>query len=254
MRVKEVVSTWEEFRVHWSGLYNFRMEGEVVPFDFDWPTLQQIVDGVRLDDEARIWRGSQGKKLDKTDVADWYRSLPIEDAVNSNVQMSHFNLSRISGQGQVLEGLYERIVNPWQEALRANGFTWERMNPIIFLSGPSCHTNYHIDGSHVLAVQVAGTKVFCALKDPDRWAPREIRERYWDVTRPEGITEDDVITFEMKPGDVLWNPLLIPHWVYATDETAYSLNISHGGMRLDGEFSPRGEELIQIEALRNRGA
>lgn len=249
-KAQEPVVTWEEFCRRWSGLYNFRMTGEVVPFDFEWPSVEEIVDAIRSDEEARIWRGAQGDRLDRTDVSDWFRSLPLEEAVRSRVQMSHFNLQRVSGPGQVLEGLFERVVQPWQEALRANGFTWDRMNPIVFLSGPQCHTNYHMDGSHVLAIQVAGTKVFCATKDPQRWAPHEARRTYWDTSMPEGITEDDVIRYEMKPGDVLWNPILIPHWVYAGDETAYSLNISHGGLRLNGELSPLGAELVEIEAAR----
>ena len=100
--------------------------------------------------------------------------------------MSHFNLQRVSGPGQVLEGLFEHVVQPWQEALRANGFTWRRMNPIVFLIGPQCHTNYHMDGSHVLAIQVAGTKVFCATKDPQRWAPKRQGAPIGTPTCPKG--------------------------------------------------------------------
>ena len=41
----------------------------------------------------------------------------------------------------------------------------------------------------------------------------------------------------MQPGDLLWNQLLTPHWVTAgADKAAFSLNISHGGLRHRGEF------------------
>ena len=50
----------------------------------------------------------------------------------------------------------------------------------------------------------------------------------------------------MTPGDVLFNKLLTPHWVQALgEEVAVSLNISHGGLRLDGEVCRNESELEQ---------
>ena len=45
-----------------------------------------------------------------------------------------------------------------------------------------------------------------------------------------------MISYEMQSGALLWNQLLTPHWVEASDEIAVSVNISHGGVRYMGEF------------------
>lgn len=61
---------------------------------------------------------------------------------------------------------------------------------------------------------------------------------------PEGITLDDALCYQMSPGAVLWNCLLTPHWVEAASEPAMSINISHGGLRLNGKLSPYEQELM----------
>jgi hypothetical protein len=132
-----------------------------------------------------------------------------------------------------------------EKALSSAGFTWTRCYPIIFISGPQCATNYHMDYSHVLAWQIYGTKIFTGLKDPDRWAPLETRIHSKGVLRPEGITVDDGLTYEMTPGTVLWNTFLTPHWVEASDKIACSINISHGGLCYQGKYYRHEEEVKQ---------
>ena len=59
---------------------------------------------------------------------------------------------------------------------------------------------------------------------------------------PSTITEADSLCHVMKPGDVLWNAFLTPHWIEASSDTAaMSVNISHGGLRFDGR--PHEQEL-----------
>ncbi|HZP83532.1 MAG TPA: hypothetical protein VFB21_17945 [Chthonomonadaceae bacterium] len=249
MTMQKTVRTWQEFRQEWDGVLNFLMAGECVPFAFDMPPVEQVIEEVRRDPEARIWRGAKGDALDQTDIADAFRALPIQQAVRAPVQMSHFKLSNFYGPGQLFHGFEEQVMEPWRQALAAAGFTWTRCYPILFLSGPHCATNYHMDGSHVVAWQREGVKRFVGLKDPQRWAPKEERLRYSQgVTRPEGITAADELAYEMKPGDVLWNALLTPHWVEAADQVAYSLNLSHGGLRLNGRLCPHEAELEEWRA------
>lgn len=248
--MQKTVRTWQAFRQEWDGVLNFLMAGECVPFAFAMPPVAQVIEEVRRDPEARIWRGAKGDALDKTDISDAFRALPIPQAVHAPVQMSHFKLSNFYGPGQLFHGFEAQVMEPWRQALAAAGFTWTRCYPILFLSGPHCATNYHLDGSHVVAWQREGVKRFVGLKDPHRWASQEERLQYSKgVTRPEGITADDELAYEMKPGDVLWNALLTPHWVEAADHVTYSLNLSHGGLRLDGRLCPHEAEL---EAWRAR--
>jgi hypothetical protein len=238
------VGTWQEFREAWDGVLNFRMVGDCVPFALNMPPVEQVVDEIRRDPDARIWRGAKGGTLDKNDIAESFRKLPIEKAVTARFQMSHFKLTNFCGPGKLFHGFEERVMEPWRRALVAAGFTWTRCYPIVFISGLGCATNYHLDYSHVLAWQLHGTKRFSGLRDPDRWAPLETRVSSGKgVTMPEGITEDDTLVYEMKPGDVLWNALLTPHWVEASDTVAYSINISHGGLRLNGRLCRHEQEL-----------
>ena len=148
-------------------------------------------------------------------------------------------------------------MEPWQAFLGRAGFTWYRCYPIVFIRGAHVPGRYHMDVSHVVAWQIHGTKVFHGLLDPYRWAPleRAVDPKWREgMVRPEGLRSADVLSYPMPPGTVLWNQLLTPHWVDAgeTDdgdptapgrEVAASINLSHGGLRLDGELSPAGQAL-----------
>ena len=59
----------------------------------------------------------------------------------------------------------------------------------------------------MLAWQIYGTKHFCGLTDPDRWAPREMRLNYnpSEFAKPEALTDADALCYTMRPGDALWN-------------------------------------------------
>lgn len=242
----ERVTTWGAFRRRWGGVRNFLMGGECVPFAYAPPPLERVVDELRADSEARITPGLKGDRLELADRAAEFRALPLAEAMRRPFALAHFKLSRFDAPGCCLHGFTAAVLTPWQEALRAAGFTWERCYPIVFISGIGCATNYHMDFSQVLAWQVHGTKRFCGLREPDCWAPHEIRVNY----RPEGFAKPTAITsvdaecFDMRPGDVLWNTLLTPHWVEAGEEVAMSINLSHGGLRWHGELCPHEQELV----------
>jgi len=239
------VTTWAEFRQRWDGVLNFLMAGECVPFEFALPSLDRIVDEMRREPQARITPGKKGSKLDMTDMREQFLKLPIEEALRSSFALAHFRLSAFDAPGKFLHGFKTQVLDRWQEALRAQGFTWTRCYPIIFISGAGCATNYHMDFSHVLAWQRYGTKRFCGLKDPTRWASREMRVDYRadSVSMPADLKPEDGLCYEMKPGDVLWNAFLTPHWVEASNEVAMSFNISHGGLRGNGQLCPHEQEV-----------
>ena len=238
------ITTWSDFRNAWDGLINFLMDGECVPFAFDMPPVKDVIDEIRRDPDARILPGTRGDSLNLTDIAEEFRKIPVEDTLDRQFQLSHFKLSNFYGVGQLFHGLEEQVLDPWRASLADAGFTWTRCYPIIFISGPDSATNYHMDRSHVLAWQRHGVKRFVGLKDPARWAP--LGERVLPggkMSRPTGLSEQDVLAYEMQPGDVLWNALLTPHWVEAVDHVTYSINLSHGGLRLNGKLAPFEQEL-----------
>jgi hypothetical protein len=239
------ITTWVEFKQRWDGVRNFLMGGECIPFEFRIPPLDRVVDLVRRDEMAEIGPGISADRLLLEDASKAFRAKSIDQALASPFSLAHYRLSCFDTPGKCLHGFGERVLERWHQALTAQGFTWTRCYPIIFISGIRCATNYHMDFSHVLAWQIYGTKRFCGLRDPQRWAPLEVRLRYkaGELRKPAELSSDDALCYDMDPGDALWNALLTPHWVEASDAVALSINISHGGLRLDGKLCPHEREL-----------
>ena len=244
------VQTWGEFRQHWAGVHNFRLDGECAPFDFEVPALDRVVSELRDDKLTRITTGARGTRLALEDFATEFRAKPMAEAMAGPFALAHFKLSQFDAPGKFLHGFKPRVLDPWQAALNDAGFTFERCYPIIFISGKNCATNYHMDLSHVVAWQIYGRKRFCGLQDPRRWAPHELRMncRSAEVRQPDALTDADTLCYDMSPGAVVWNAMLTPHWVEAGDEVAMSINFSHGGLRYRGQLCPHEQEHLDYQA------
>ena len=257
------VRTAAELHRHWDGPRNVLLAGECVPFSYEPPPVADIVDRLRRDDDVRL-RDLSPDRPDspyyrEDGFIDEFRALPLERVMEMPFGLSHFKLTNFTSRGDLFAGLWKDVMEPWQAFLGRAGFTWYRCYPIVFISGAHVPGRYHMDVSHVVAWQIYGTKVFNGLTDPYRWAPLERAvDPEWrtGMVRPEGLTSGDVLSYTMPPGTLLWNQLLTPHWVDAvdtvageTDEVAgtaavaASINLSHGGLRLEGELSPAGKAL-----------
>ena len=243
--MKTTVSTLADFKKHWAGPLNFLMEGECVPFEFDLPPLEEVVDLLRRDSDTNIGSGRKGDKILLDSIAADFRAMPLDKAVASSFSIAHYSLGRFDVPGKFLHGFERRVLDPWRNTLKAQGFSFDRCYPIIFISGRNCATNYHMDFSHVMAWQIYGTKQFCGLTNPNGRTTSDERVKYkaGETSKPADLRADEVLCYEMNPGAVLWNVLLTPHWVDASDSVAMSMNLSHGGVRLDGKLSPNEEEL-----------
>ena len=243
--MQRTIASWDEFKTNWGGTQNFLMADECVPFAFQFPPLEEIVEALRRHPETNIHPGVKGAAMVTSSIADTFRELPLEEAMRSQFSIAHYHLSPFDVPGGFLEGFKESVLDKWQEAMRDQGFTWTRCYPIIFISGIGCATNYHMDFSHVVAWQIYGTKLFNGLLDPNRWAPHDLRMTNSNqLAMPAEITPADSVSYTMGPGTVLWNTLLTPHWVEASTQVAMSVNISHGGLRLNGELCPFEQELM----------
>ena len=242
------IQTWGEFRSAWGGVHNFLLAGECNPITYTTPPLERVVDEIRRDPEARITPGIPGSRLDLRDFSAMFLEKDIEQALQEPFGLAHFKIAKFDTPGGCLEGMIDGVLNVWKEALTSVGFAFDRCYPIVFVSGPRSATNYHMDFSHVLAWQAIGSKTFCGLEDPDRWADREQRLAYraGKIDRPSGLTDDEALCFEMNPGSLLWNAFLTPHWVETGNEAAMSINISHGGLRLHGELCRNEDQLRAV--------
>ncbi len=261
-RQRRTASTAADLRSLWAGARNALLAGECVPFAWEPPPVADVVDRLRRDDDVRL-RDLSPDRPDspyyrEDGFIDDFRALPLERVMEMPFGLSHFKLTNFTSRGDLFAGLWTEVMEPWQAFLARAGFTWYRCYPIVFISGAAVPGRYHMDVSHVVAWQLHGTKVFNGLLDPYRWTPLERAvDPDWraGMVRPEGLRAADVLSYVMPPGAVLWNQPLTPHWVDASGadaggadasgagEVAASINISHGGLRLDGELSPAGRAL-----------
>lgn len=235
----------KDFQSLWSGSHNFLLSPALFTPKADLPELPAIVDRVRADKDARILRNQSAKSINLQSVADWFRGLPIDQAMLEPFNLAHFDIERFDRPGDILEGFNESFFEPWKNFLRSAGFTWERIKPYFFISGRASLTPYHMDLSHVLAWQCYGRKRFNALTNPEKYAPAKVREDFvrrkstypeW-FHMPSDLQPNEIRSFDMESGDLLWNVFLTPHWVESLeDKPAMSINVSHGGLRFEGQL------------------
>jgi len=246
--MRHTVSTWSEFQKVWSGNVNFLLSKECVPFQFILPAPEVVIDTVRNDPDARITPGIRGESLNLNNIANEFRKKTLHEVMHSKFTIAHFKLSNFYRKGQIFFGFEEQVMDPWVKKLSEAGFTWDRCYPILFISGPECATNYHMDQSHVVAWQMYGTKTFNSLRNPESRSP--LAERLKSVefgnqktVKPFDLEESEILSYSMSPGTVLWNAFLTPHWVEASNGLSYSINISHGGLRFKGNLCQHEQEL-----------
>ena len=237
-----IVRNHDELKQRWNGLQNFLIDPEYFRFDMAFPPADEIVDILRKDSQARINIPGDLSEDEKKTKAEEFKTLPIADVIDRPFSLAHFHLQNFYGEGQFLRDFQKKVMIPWRTFLASSGFTWQRCYPIIFISGRNCHSSYHMDTSHVVAWQVWGVKYFNAYKDPYKYAPLDDAVNNREaLRRPDGPPDhdpDDLLSYKMEKGDLLWNQLLTPHWVPAGDSVAVSVNISHGGISYGGRFSP----------------
>jgi hypothetical protein len=267
-----VARTWDDVEslMYGDEPENFLLEDETAEA-LHWtkfPSARDVIAILRKDPETRILPGRPPKDggsivrvLDTRDGTQhlgcasseeevkfdaWFRQAPLDEALSTPFQLSHFQLSKFFAEGQFLEGFEEEVMGPWRAALDAAGFEYDRCLPYIFISGALDVGSFHHDVSHVIAWQIEGTKRFCGLRTPRTLhGPEQRRKHGQKVVPPEGLREQDVLAKTMKPGCVLFNQLLTPHWVQSPEaELAFSVNLSHGGLRR----SNRGRGLCPNEA------
>ncbi|MBN60504.1 MAG: hypothetical protein CME20_04015 [Gemmatimonadetes bacterium] len=225
----ETIATFSEFGRALNSKVARRTVGEVFPCQFDPPDLSRVVDEARNHPKTRIAQGKRGDRLTQSlaEAEADFRALPLDEAVAAPIHLSLFELGPLRERGGALAGVVEQVYLPLVDLWRERGISWQKVYPILFLSGPGCATNYHWDPSSVLIVQLYGRKRFHSLQDPLRWCPDGVADRGHDaMVRPETLADEDILTCELGPGDAVWSPNRAPHWVDAYDETAFTLSIA----------------------------
>lgn len=102
-----------------------------------------------------------------------------------------------------------------------------RREAFLFLSAPRSVTPVHIDPEHNFLLQIRGTKEFTAVEWGDGEAERELH-RFFDgghrnlTAMPTGHAN----TFRIAPGEGVYNPPFVPHWVQNGQAVSVSLSIT----------------------------
>ena len=203
--------------------------GEVFPFEVPRPDLYQVVEQARQHPKTRILSGERGDSIALTFQPPTieFSKLRLSEAVKTPIHLSLFELGRLREAGGALAEVIQGVYLPLTQLWRTHRVSWQKVYPILFLSGPNCSTNYHWDPSSVLIVQLHGRKRLHSLKEPGRWCPPEVlAQQHAGMVKPADLSDEDILVYELEPGDAIWSPCRAPHWLDAYDETAFTLSIA----------------------------
>jgi cupin superfamily protein len=97
----------------------------------------------------------------------------------------------------------------------------------LFLSAPGAVTPVHFDPEHNFLLQIKGMKDMHVCKFPDRESELRELDRYHDGGHRnlEAVPTEGEL-FSMDPGDGVYVPSFMPHWVQNGDEASISLSIT----------------------------
>lgn len=124
--------------------------------------------------------------------------------------------------GELLEQIDPVMAPRTGSALKAVAF--------IFISSPGTLTPYHFDPEFNILFQIAGTKRFATFPLDAPWLPHEPQEQFhrlednllpWNEAYRNGET-----VHSLKPGQALYVPYKVPHWVQVDDEPSISISLT----------------------------
>jgi hypothetical protein len=96
----------------------------------------------------------------------------------------------------------------------------------LFLSAPNSTTPAHTDHEHNFLLQIRSPKYVHAGRFRDPMAGQLQAEKMYAGTRNLDNLPDDPQLFELHPGDGVYVPPCVPHWVNTGEEVSVSLSIT----------------------------
>ena len=233
---KSVITTFDQFHKVLPDSIAYLVNGEVFPFTVPKPNPVQVIEQARNDPKTRITKGVRGDRIFLTlqEPDTDFRTLPLAESLKTPIHLSLFDLGPMRESDGALAEVIRKVYLPLTQLWKSHGLRWQKVYPILFLSGPNCSTNYHWDPSSVLIVQLHGRKRFHSLKSPEYWCSDDVLEQKHEaMVRPTGLSEDDILIYELEPGKAIWSPCKAPHWLDAYDETAFTLSIAFTDISTD---------------------
>jgi hypothetical protein len=108
------------------------------------------------------------------------------------------------------------------------GMSPRRREAFLFLSAPDALTPVHFDPEHNLLLQIKGTKDMHVCRFADEAAAQAELIRYHDGGHRnlDAMPTGEETTFRLRPGDGVYVPAFMPHWVQNGQEASISLSIT----------------------------
>ena len=214
-------------------------QGELFPFELPELDPLWILDEARKHEKVRILRQEAGvESLDlSADFRTEFRAMSIEEAAaDPCFNITLFELADLTGPGGPLCQLAEEVFGPYEMLWRNNALIWEgELWPILFMCGTGSATNYHIDGTPNLILHLFGGKEFWSPRDPERWIDQKTKDDYLEsgilAVRPPGLGEEHCLVHDNSPGDTVWIPKLVPHWVNGKRSFAGTITFAFRNLR-----------------------
>ena len=107
-----IVDRGTDFLKHWDSGINFLMEGESIPFGFDFPPTEEIVAALQANLNMKAISGTIPDHLEVRDAADHFRGFSYDELLVTSFQLTHFNIGEFDRPGQILDGFGERVMVP----------------------------------------------------------------------------------------------------------------------------------------------
>ncbi|PLK24238.1 hypothetical protein [Novosphingobium sp. TH158] len=177
------------------------------------------------DAEVRMGGDGIGDEFDFADPAEGSVADAIRNLGKSNRWAMFGDLTRVPGYAEIIADLTASL----QPIIAAHGDEVISTNSFIFMSSPGAFTPYHFDAEHNILFHIAGNKKFatCPLGSP--WLSPEVQEQFFATSNnmlewnPNWLTDARVKA--MEPGDAIYVPYKVPHWVENGDQVSVSLSI-----------------------------
>ncbi len=174
-------------------------------------------------DQVRRERGDL--RLDNRGYVDAGEGPPSRTILGIGDNGCRVSLREIQSD-RAYSGLVERCLDQLAAVLGAREGGMCRRAGYIFVTAPGATTPMHFDPEHSLLLQISGHKTAYSVPRADSASVQRELDRYYDGAR----CDVDTLThqadrFDLAPGDGVYLPSFVPHWVSTKDDVSVSFSI-----------------------------
>ncbi len=164
---------------------------------------------------------------------------------HNNCWMVLWYLEQVSEYATLLDEILDEV-----QAYTAREGGMRQREAFLFISAPDAVTPVHFDPEHNFLLQIRGTKDMNVCQFPDPVSAQRELDRYYDGGHRnlEAVPSEER-NFRLAPGDGVYVPTFVPHWVQNHGEVSISLSIT-----FRTPVSRRMERVNQVNARLRKAA